>query len=233
MSQLLQVRTITEVIDRRIAQFSTGVKDLPVTTPSRTGHLGSKAPTKLKPLDHAPGLRTKADDSKAPKFQLSPLPKSRTSLRSTTTTVLRKSETTHDSPPLEKALNSTSVSSFQVDETNEERGLELWTKLLAVVIEQGQVPLTLTPGYRNLHRCLLRLKFTVRWIEGKQRLYLRKVKAATRIQAWVRGFQQFRRFVSIRYAVFQIQRYWKQVCRPKNAFQRIRRAAKLITAWWR
>lgn len=232
MSQLMQVRTITQVIDSRIAQFSTGARDLPVTTPTRTIYSGSKAPTKLKPLDHTPGLRGKTEDQRAAKAQLSPLPKSRAALRATTIAV-RKSENKQESPKLDKALNSTSVSSLQVDETKEERALEHWTGLLETVLEQGQIPISHTTAYHSLRKCLARLKFAVAFFERKQVQYKRKVHAAVQIQAWVRGKKQRHGFVTKRYAAYQIQRFWRLVGRPKAALQRVKRAAYLLTAWWR
>jgi len=232
MSQLLQVRTITQVIDSRIAQFSTGTRDLPVTTPTRMLHPGSKAPAKLKPLDHTPGLRGKTEDQRAARSQLSPLPKPRAALRATTMAV-RKSENKPEPPQPDRALNSTSVSTLQVDETKEERALERWTALLESVLEQGQTPVSHSVAYHSLRRCLFRLKSAVKFLERKQVQYQRKVRAVVRIQAWVRGTKLRRSFVTQRYAVYQIQRYWRQVGLPKAALQRVKRAARLVTAWWR
>lgn len=232
MSQLLKVRTITQVIDSRIAQFSSGIKELPVVTPTRKVHSGSKAPSKLKPLDHAPGFKEKKEDPRTAKSQLSPLPKVRPSLRSTTISV-RKSDSMQESPQLEKALNTTSVSTLQTEETKGERVMEHWVVLMEAVLKQGRTPLSLTPAYQSLRKCLLRLKYAVRVIERKQVDYKWKMKAVVTIQAWVRGTKQQRRFITMRYAAYQIQRYWRQVCQHKAALQRVKRAAKLLTAWWR
>jgi hypothetical protein len=232
MSQLLKVRTITQVIDSRIAQFSSGIKELPVVTPTRKVYSGSKAPSKLKPLDHAPGFKGKKEDPRTAKSQLSPLPKARPSLRSTTISV-RKSDSMQESPQLEKALNTTSVSTLQTEETKGERVMEHWVVLMEAVLEQGRAPLSLTPAYQSMRKCLLRLKYAVRVIERKQVDYKRKMKALVTIQAWVRGTKQQRRFVTMRYAAYQIQRYWRQVWQHKAALQRVKRAAKLLIAWWR
>jgi hypothetical protein len=228
MSQLLQVRTITEVIDSRIAQFSSGAKEFPATTPSRRDQKGCKVPAKLKPLDYMPGLRTQAEDFRATKTQLSPLPKSRATFRSTTFAI-RKSESKQEPPQ----LNNSSESSVQIGEVKEEKALEHWITLLAAVLEKGHIPISLTSGYRNLKKCVNRLKFTVRFIEKQQKQYIEKQIAAVTIQSWVKGFQQKCKFVKIRYSVCQIQRYWRQVCQPTLALQRVKRAVRLLTAWWR
>lgn len=232
MSQLLKVRTITQVIDSRIAQFSSGIKELPVITPTRKTYSGSKAPSKLKPLDYAPGFKGKKEDPRTAKSQLSPLPKARPSLRSTTVSV-RQSDNKQESPQLEKTLTTTSVSTLQIEETKEERVMEHWAGLMEAVLEQGRTPLSLTPAYQRMRKCLLGLKYAVRVIERKQIYYKRKLKAVVTIQAWVRGMKQQRRFIAMRYAAYQIQRYWRQVWQHKASLQRIKRAAKLITAWWR
>ena len=228
MSQLLQVRTITEVIDSRIAQFSSGAKEFPATTPSRRDQKGCKVPTKLKPLDYMPGLRTQAEDFRATKTQLSPLPKTRSAFRSTTLAI-RKSESKQETTQ----LNNTSESSVQGGEVKEAKALEHWITLLGAVLEKGRIPISLTSGYRNLKKCVNKLKFAVRFIEEKQKRYNEKQSAAVTIQSWVKGLQQKCKFVKIRDSVCRIQRYWREVCQPTLALQRVKRAVRLLTAWWR